>query len=133
RHVGDAGVERAGRAGELIDDLVGEAVRDAAEIAHLAGVSFSDELLPLINVEQAQLDDEVIPLHAEAAFDQAFGVDRCPVFKIEAVRRYPALRTFDVSGAVDDAKPAREFHVVRNSVGNAAGDAATIVGGAEIF
>src|ERR1041385_1979783 len=107
RYVGDAGVERTRRAGEVIDDLVGEAVRDAAEIAHLAAVSFSDELLPLINVEQAQLDGEIVPLHAEAALHETLGVDGRPVFEIETVRRYPALRTLDISRPVDDAEPAR--------------------------
>src|SRR5688572_16884269 len=82
RYVSDTGIEHAGNTRELIDDLVDKFMRDAPVIANSPGVSFTDPLLVLVNVEQPELDCDFVALDRKTAFDQSFRPDRRPIFKV---------------------------------------------------
>src|ERR1041384_4541330 len=97
-HVGDSRVEDSRHAGELVDDLVDELVRDTAIIPDPAGVTLTDALLALINVEETQLDGNFIALNRKTAFDQAFGTDRRPIFEIEGPERDAGGLTRGIAG-----------------------------------
>src|ERR1041384_528621 len=134
-HVGDSGVEDSRHAGELVDDLVDELVRDTAIIPDPAGVTLTDALLALINVEETQLDGNFIALNRKTAFDQAFGTDRRPIFEIEGPERDAAgLRIFQISGAIQYLEPTGQFEIVHHGVGDAGGQTRGIAGvGTEIL
>ena len=49
--IGDPGVKDARSAGELIDDLIDELVRDAPKVPNPSGLTFTDPLLILVDVK----------------------------------------------------------------------------------
>src|ERR1044071_7792580 len=82
-HIGDPGIEYAGDAGEFIDDLIGEFVRNPAEILDAAGVALANALLVLKNIEEPQFNCHLVALNGKAAFDEPFSANCRPIFEIE--------------------------------------------------
>src|SRR6266545_3468684 len=121
-HVRDPRVEDAGYAGELVDDLIDEFVRDAAVLFHSTRIALTDAFFVLINIEQTQLNGDFIAPDGKAAFHQSFGADSRPVFEIESAQRNAArLRIFDISRPVQHFKPAGKLEIVNHRVRDTCG------------
>src|SRR5438093_7726684 len=126
-HISDPRVEDAGYAGELVDDLIDEFVRDAPVLFHSTGIALTDPFFILINIEQTQLNGEFVAPDGKAAFHQSFGADSRPVFEIESAECNAArLRIFDISRPVQHFKPAGKLKIVYHRVRDTCGQASRI-------
>ena len=81
--VGDARVEGAGLTGQLLENLVGESMSDAAHILGAADETPARQQPPAGDIEEPCLDDQLVSLQTVGALDQHIGTEQAPLVEID--------------------------------------------------